>query len=367
MNRIWMIFISLMISASSFAKELNIRLVPYSSLKSKYHFQEKGGISSRVGEDSEPVLIITTSRGWVVKLNRQGQILWRHKSSCTPITEPELDENQIFYACKEGELLALGQNTGKESWKIKFYDSIAGSPRTNDQLVIFQTGNGAIFALDKKTGTIKWVTRENSRYTLSLIGASQPLIIAEKVYVGLSDGTLTVFNIHNRDLIWKKRLFDRPVISDLDFNLMADDDQIYASSREGICAISKTTEKIFWCLNEQLITNPAMDQNFIYALNADNQFIFIDKSVGTIEGKFELNLKKPEKFENEQFVGIFPVDQEKIIFVLSNYHLWKIDPSTNSIQLFKKFRKKIVKAQTMNQNLFLLSSNGKLIIIELLK
>ena len=363
MNRIWMIFIPLIISFGSFAKDLNSPLVPYSSLKSKYHFQEKGGISSRVGGDPESVLIITSSRGWVVKINDQGQILWRNKSSCTPITEPQLDYNQIFFACKEGELLALDQDTGKENWKFRFYDSVAGKPETNEQLVIFQTGNGAIFALDKKTGNIKWVARENSRYTLSLMGASQPLIIAEKVYVGLSDGTLAVFNVHNGDLIWKKRLFDRPVISDLDLNLLADNDQIYASSQEGICAISKTTDKTFWCLNEQIIANPSIDQKFIYALNSDNQLCLIDKSVGTIEGKFELNLKKPKKFENEQFVGIFPISPKNVL-VLSNHHLWNIDPSTSTIQLFKKFRKKIVKGQALNQKLFLLSSNGCLIIIE---
>jgi len=275
-----------------------------------------------------------------------------------------IDDTRLYYACEEGILVAREIMTGKEVWNFKYQDSTASEPAVSEDLIVFQTGTGTIFCLNKSDGTLNWISKQPGRYNLSMLGASQPLIIGDRVYLGLLDGFVAEFKLGDGSLVWKQKAFKRPIVADVDYKLVAYRDTISASSPEGVCAISKNTGKVFWCVKKDLAGDSAQEQDFIYSMTKDRNLLVIDKITGIVEKK--LKLKKPilEKWEPERLLWISK-DDKRLILVLSG-SVWEWNPEKKEPERIIKFPDKTMKrAEIQGDRLYLINSQGYLISREL--
>jgi len=348
----------LALALPALARDQVVALDPAALIRSKYNFYERAGVTGRDGYS-----IAVSSRGWIVKLDDSGKALWRIKSGCVPGSPAALDEQMVYYPCENGQYLALESATGKQLWKYDFADSVASPAAIGEDFIIFQTGDGRVFSLNKSDGSLKWLARQTARYNLSLRPAGAPLILDRVIYLGMADGVFAALNVESGDLIWKRRIFERPITSDIDFPLIYDDQAIYASSREGICSVSRTSGKNYWCLDEQLALAPAQDADAIYALSTADELLIIDKLAGKALKRIAIEQSGLAKFECQNPLLVLP-DQEDVLIVFSN-KIIRIQPQSEKPKLVRFFTRLIQSAEFLNQKLYLISSKGLLILTEI--
>jgi len=339
------------------ARDSRVAIDPNAPVRSRFHTFERGGVS--VGPGSS---VAITSRGWVEKINDQGKIEWRVKSSCAPGTGPAFDSEKLFYACADGTLLALDLANGKQLWKFSLKDTVAGMPAVLEQLVILQTGIGKVFAIDKNTGVLQWITKSPGGHNLSMNDAGQPLVVGKIIYLGMSDGVVAALELEDGELIWKRKIFERPITSDVDFQLLYDKKYgVFAASREGIASLSENGGKVYWNLDEQIACNPAQNDDSILALNTANELLVIDKLLGTVDKRIEIKKPFMAKWEFERPLGIF-VDNQKIYALFSDA-LWQIDPQKATAVKIKSHSNMVQKGTISQGRLYAISSKGYLDVI----
>jgi outer membrane protein assembly factor BamB len=355
-KKAFVLLILLLASLPLWARDI-VAIDPNALVRSRYNTFELGGVAAGPG-----FAIAVSNRGWVVSVDDRGKIKWRVKTDCEPITGPVIDSEKVFFACGNGTLMSLGLADGKQAWKFKFQDSVVSRPAVSDQSVIFQTGTGKVFSLDKNSGGVQWIAKSPVRRGLSLRDAGQPLVVGSTIYLGMGDGTVAALALEDGRLLWKKKIFERPITSDIDFNLLYDKKYgFFAASREGIASISGNGGKVYWTIDESIVCNPVQDQESVFAVNSDNELLVIDKLLGTVEKRVQI--KKPyfAKWEFERPIGIF-LENQKIYAVITDA-LWQIDPEKATAKKVKGFANWVQKAELANGRLYAISSNGYLEIL----
>jgi len=353
MKRAWLLLAFLLGFEFAQAKEFSIPIDPQALIRSKYHIRERGGIV--VGND---FVLALTSRGWLVKADFDGKLLWRIPAECKPVNSPAIDDSNLYYACANGTLMARSIKTGEDVWRFKYSDSVASLPAFAQDRLVFQTGSGMVYCLNKADGALRWISRHQGRTRLSIMGASQPLIIGDRVYLGLVDGFVAELKMDDGSLVWKKEVFSRTFISDIDYQLVADQDTLYASSLDGICALSKNTGKVFWCVKENIAGDYVQDDEYIYAMSKEKQLMMINKITGMVEKRIQIPKTILAKWELEKILALTK-NQDKLILV-SSRRVLEIKAGEEKPRQILRFREPVRAGVIFGDRLFLLSPKGEM-------
>jgi polyvinyl alcohol dehydrogenase (cytochrome) len=125
--------------------------------------------------------------------------LWTFSTGSDVSATPTVVDDAVYFPDWAGNLYAVRRETGKQIWvhKISDYDNYPGavsrvSPAIHgDDLIIgdIQSGtvahNGAnIMAINRHTGTLKWITRVSAHPAAVITGS--PVIVGDVAYVGVA-------------------------------------------------------------------------------------------------------------------------------------------------------------------------------------
>jgi outer membrane protein assembly factor BamB len=78
---------------------------------------------------------------------------------------------------------------GRPAWTFDGRTLVEFPPVVRNGLLVFGTNSGRVFALDARTGDVRWARREGGYI------ASSPAIAGSRVYVTAMDGTLTAYTV----------------------------------------------------------------------------------------------------------------------------------------------------------------------------
>ncbi len=132
-----------------------------------------------------------TNKGWSVQ--PAGQI----------IGSPAV-ANGTIYIGDGFSLFALDAATGATKWHVDTYGTVACSPVVDGNTVYFSGWNGtahAVWAVNAKTGAVKWSTPLQSDTTNSV---GSPAVDANNVYVGDDDGHVYAIDRSSGTIVWHK-------------------------------------------------------------------------------------------------------------------------------------------------------------------
>jgi len=167
----------------------------------------------------EGVLYGGTSEGKFYALSADsGQVIWEFQSDGSIESEPTWDEETIFFGNSEGTFYALKADTGEVLWFFPTGGIIFSRPVIDGNHVIVFSNDNRLFSLDKFRGDVIWIKTietESSFNQNIFYGSSSPVIYADKIYVGLSDGFLACLSLQG-ELVWKKDLAEGVDYRDLD-------------------------------------------------------------------------------------------------------------------------------------------------------
>lgn len=135
-----------------------------------------------------------------------GQILWKFQTN-NVITSSPVYSDGIIYIGSGSSLLAV-DTSGKEVFRFKTQGNIKCKAAIEDSVVYFQSTDGLLYCIDKKSGKEKWTFRLDTSNFLQLYDywdyyQSSPLIVNNILYVGSTNTYLYAIDSRNGKEIWK--------------------------------------------------------------------------------------------------------------------------------------------------------------------
>ena len=193
----------------------------------------------------------------------------------------------IMFATYAGEVVVLDTD-GKELWRRQVPGEVVAPPRSNGELVVAQTLNGKLYALDAKTGDTRWFY-ESPAPVLTLRGTASPLVTDTAVYAGFANGRLLAFNIADGVIQWDQRIampkgrseLERMV--DITGTPILQGGILYLGTYQGrITAISRGAGSGIWGKDGSTSENMAIQDDKLFVSHSDGKLVCYSASSGEV-------------------------------------------------------------------------------------
>ncbi len=159
----------------------------------------------------------------------------------------------VLVGTANAEVISFNQFTGEELWRGAVSSEVLSPPQTNGDVVVAQTVDGKLVALDAGDGSRRWIY-ETTLPALTLRGTNRPVITPQGyVIAGFSNGTLISVAADDGIWRWEERIavpegrYDIERVIDADGDLRLDGNRVLASSYQGnVMAFDTATGRIVW-------------------------------------------------------------------------------------------------------------------------
>lgn len=250
------------------------------------HIEEIWDASIGVGSDEKsvklpPVVsgsnIIVADREGVVQARNllTGDKIWSTDTQLSLSGGAGLGNGIVVFGSSNAQVIALNLDNGEIIWNSTVSSEVLATPLVIKNKVIVRTTDGAISALDDKTGGKLW-NYEHNVPALTIRGISAPLAVNDKVIAGYDNGKLIALDLANGKFAWETSIaipkgrseVDRLV--DLDVDPIEINDVVYiASYRGGLSAVSASDGDTMW-RNDSISSHTGLSNDFRYLYITDS-------------------------------------------------------------------------------------------------
>ncbi len=276
----------------------------------------------KVLEPTELVKIETTvdvRKIWSTKVGKDAEFL-------RVMLRPAGDGNLIYAASRDGNVIALDAESGKQAWKTKLDVELSAGPGVGNGMVAVGTANGWLIVLDAKDGSERWrislggetlspplidenfvivATVDNRLRALSSIdgsevwlveratpsltmrGSATPAIAGNSVIAGFDNGRLLAVQIESGDVLWDSVLSppsgrsDLERLADIDGQISVVGQDVYAAGYQGrVASIAAESGQVLWAREISSYVGVSADWNNIYTTNDSGEVIAIARRNG---------------------------------------------------------------------------------------
>lgn len=218
-------------------------------------FKETKSRASGLAVDNK-ILYATTGFGGVFAMDAEtGKSLWRRVMESPIRIAPTVTPQMVLVQTVDNTLYALDKSNGKELWKFSVAQEdtvIAGgaSPAydADENVVIAGFSNGEVVVLNAAVGTPLWSSmlvankQVNSSTDINTIGAC-PIVENGVIYAISNSNILQAIDLHSGDKVWEKE------IGSMQNMLMAGNYLFIISNRNILYAVEKMNGDILWSLD----------------------------------------------------------------------------------------------------------------------
>ncbi|MBL6751314.1 MAG: outer membrane protein assembly factor BamB [Nevskia sp.] len=163
---------------------------------------------------------------------KNGHTIWRARTKARVISGPTLDDALVLVGTLDGEVIALKRADGSQVWRGQAPSEALAPPVGSGDTVVAKAVDGRVYGLDAASGSHKW-TFDRNEPNLSLRGLSPPLILGERVYVGMDNGKLAQLGLADGQAVWEQTITvptgrsDVDRMTDIDADLLPSGDGLY--------------------------------------------------------------------------------------------------------------------------------------------
>ncbi len=167
-----------------------------------------GGLATLGG-----TLYITTGFGELVALDAaSGAEQWRQRLEATATGAPTVSGDLVYVASKDNRAWAIEAKTGRIRWQFAGTPSpssmVGGAgPALSKDLVVFPFTSGELVATFRKGGVERWKSRVvggrvGKAYTRVTDITADPVIVGDTIYSGNQSGRLAAMSLGNGEVLW---------------------------------------------------------------------------------------------------------------------------------------------------------------------
>jgi outer membrane protein assembly factor BamB len=130
--------------------------------KTRWSYQTGGWIYGAPGISSEQILIASQDKFLHCLEKRTGKLLWKFGTARRNESAPVVEDQSVFFGSCDGGFYRVNLSDGKRIWKFETEPDYSGgraiysTPILSGDIVYFTAMEGHVYALDKKTGGLKW-------------------------------------------------------------------------------------------------------------------------------------------------------------------------------------------------------------------
>jgi outer membrane protein assembly factor BamB len=134
-----------------------------------------------------------------------GKIRWRTKLGPTE-SSPLVADGRVYVGDWRGRVYALDQKTGRVRWTFQAKGRIKGGIAKSGNRLFFGTYDGYLYAIRARTGKVIWRTRSQDRLGGRGDFYSTPAVAYGRVYIGSTDGKVYSFGAASGKLRWSQSM-----------------------------------------------------------------------------------------------------------------------------------------------------------------
>ena len=314
------------------------------------------GISKRDILLASPVVsgnrvFVMDSKGLVSAFNiNSGERLWENsltaniggfKETKSRASGLAVDEGTLFATTGFGGVFAMSAENGTPKWRKVMESPIRIAPTVTDKMLLVQTVDNKLYALDKANGQELWrfgVAHEDT----VIAGGAAPAFDADDnvVIAGFSNGEIVVLNAAVGTPLWSEMLVsNKQVTSTTEINTIGaypivQDGVIYAISNSNIMlAIDMRSGEKLWEREIGSMQNMLLAGDYLFVISNRNVLYAIDKNDGDTVWAMDVN----EHLQNEDNgkISVYAAPplmlNGQILLAFSNGSVIKIDAATGML------------------------------------
>ena len=225
--------------------------------------------------------------GNVVALDPEtGREFWRTKLDIELSAGPGVGENLLVVGSADGLLIALDAATGAEKWRADITGETLAKAAIKDDVVVAMTIDNRLRAVSAFDGSERWII-EQSTPRLTMRGSATPVIVGTSVIAGFDNGRLMAVSLSSGDIAWEQLLSPPSGRSDLD--RLADIDgaigvvgqDVYAAGYQGsLAALASESGQVLWSREISTFEGVSADWNNLYTVTEEGEIIALARRTG---------------------------------------------------------------------------------------
>lgn len=215
-----------------------------------------------------------------------GREVWRIKTEQPLAGGVGADENVVIVGTAKGDVLAFAAADGKLLWKAKASSEVIAAPALSGERVVVRSVDHRLAAYDLRDGKRKWIYQRPGT-PLSLRVTAPPLVLEKYVFAGFPGGKLIALNLENGAPLWEGTValprgateLDR--VADVVSMPVLDGRIICAAAYQGrVSCFDLAGGNLVWTRDISSAAGLGIDSRFVYVSDDKGAVHALDKSSG---------------------------------------------------------------------------------------
>jgi outer membrane protein assembly factor BamB len=251
--------------------------------------------SAHVGDSLDADLTTVLDNGFIYAASGNGELaklsvadgkeVWRINTGESISGGVGLGGNLLLLGTSKGYVLAYDLS-GKLLWKSKVSSQVLSAPKVGYDVVVVRCGDSRIYGLNVADGSRKWVY-ERATPALSLRSSAGVAVDGGAAYAGFAGGKLIALRVEDGKVIWEvsvaqpKGTTEIERIADITSLPVVDGSLVYAVAYQGkIAAVDRANGRIVWSRDISSYTGLNAEDAKVYVAHANSAIYALDISTG---------------------------------------------------------------------------------------
>lgn len=242
-----------------------------------------------------------------------GARLWRTELKLPLSAGPGFGRSRVVVASSDGFLVCLDADDGREIWRTFVAGESLAPPLVQGDSVVSYTIDGRLSVHSLYNGRERW-TLEQPLPPLTLRGSAPPVIVGTTVIAGFDNGRLIASGLGDGTARWEVMLSpptgrsDLERLSDIDGTLATIGQDVYATAYQGqLAALAAESGQVLWTREISTHVGLAADAENLYVVSETGELIALRRTNGSELWRHDLLLRRnptaPVVFGDSVVVG----------------------------------------------------------------
>ena len=310
-------------------------------------------------------IIFFDNKGTIIKFDENSDLIWKknHYSKQEKKTNPFLffakHKNILIVVDTISKYYAVDTNNGKLLWSFYNDAPFISDVKIEKDKIFVVDSNDVLKCFSLKDGSLIWEYKSDSS-TIKSSKKTSIVIDNNKVLFNNSLGDINAIDINTGNLIWitaiaNKQAIVQPYLLKISDLVIHENSVLLSNNNNEFFSIDINTGFINWVQKINTYIRPAVVNDLIFTVTLEGYLVVIDNPTGNI-------IRITDVFEklSKESSNMNPFTSKKMnpLYIFDTIQKKEIDP------IDQKFRP--VGLAIGQENIFLSTNNGKLLIIDIL-
>tara|TARA_R110000868_G_scaffold190862_1_gene434907 strand:- start:207406 stop:208716 length:1311 start_codon:yes stop_codon:yes gene_type:complete len=218
----------------------------------------------------------------------------------------------LYTTLSNGDVYALDAENGEEIWSASLGLPLRSAPSVDEKHVYVIAHNNSFYALDVKTGTLKW-THNGIEEQLAILGGPSAAISSKGVVVvPYSSGEIYALSQNEGRYLWHDALSVNvgadlySSLVDVEASPVIADDIVYAVNHNGqLSAFDVQNGRRYWSIALSATQMPWVAGSVLYVVTENDEIVCVNRRDGLVRWVKDLNgyLDKDDQSEDIYWAG----------------------------------------------------------------